>query len=143
MERYTQQELVRFNNRWIKEGQCHLWQGFLDKDGYGTFFFRHKGRRAHRVSYYIHVGDITKGLVIDHVCGKRNCVNPSHLRMITTKENHIDSRNAGAINARKTHCIKGHPFDKKYGKQRYCSICQAEKTKRLRAKWNGKDIILC
>lgn len=82
-------------------------------------------------------------MVVDHICGNRNCVKPDHLRLLTPKENALDGRGLGAINARKTHCKNGHPFDRKYGKQRYCSICQAAKTKRLRKKWAEEDDIAC
>lgn len=144
MERYTEGELNRFDSKWQKWNDCHLWQGPLDKDGYGSFFFKRKPRRAHRVSYYLHLGDIPAGMVIDHSCGRRNCVNPSHLRVLTVRENALEnSRGIGAVNAKKTHCKFGHLLDRKYGKQRYCSICQAEKTKRLRKKWYAEDVVKC
>lgn len=136
MEYITKQELERFNKCIKKVGKCLFWQKHLDKDGYGIFYFRKKNRRAHRVAYYITFGDIPKGMVIDHICRHRNCVEISHLRLITAKQNTLENSNSvGAINAMKTHCKFGHPFDRKYGKQRYCSICQTNKTKRLRKKW--------
>lgn len=142
--RYTREELTRFNSKWDRDNGCKLWNGALDKDGYGTFFFRRKNRRAHRVAYYIVNGDIPKGMVIDHKCKNRHCVKASHLRVVTIKENSlINSEGVGAKNAQKTHCKNGHPFDRKYGKQRYCSICQANKTKRLRKKWAMEDTVQC
>lgn len=136
METFTKEERDRFNNFTIKGGDCILWTGFLDKDGYGMFYFRQKNRRAHRVAYYSKHGDIPKGLVIDHICKNRNCVNPEHLKAVTVHENALENSNSvAALNKAKTVCKFGHPFDKKYGKQRYCSICQSEKTKRLRKKW--------
>lgn len=132
----TREEWDRFNNCTKRSGECYLWKRKLDKDGYGTFYFRKKNRRAHRVAYFIANGSIGDGMVIDHICKNRNCVAISHLREITTRQNSLEnSRSLGAINAMKTHCKFGHPFDRKYGKQRYCSKCQSEKTKRLRKKW--------
>jgi hypothetical protein len=142
MERVSEKEIVRFNTKWVEGNRCYLWQGYLDRDGYGSFYFRKKLRRAHRVSYFMFVGDIPKGMVVDHICNNRNCVNPSHLRLLTPKENALDSRSIPAQNARKTHCPKGHPYDKFYG-QRYCSICEAEKHKRLHLKWNAQDTVPC
>ncbi len=142
MNQITEKELTRFNARWKLEGNCHIWQGYLDKDGYGSFYFRKKLRRAHRVAYFMVVGDIPKGMVVDHICNNRPCVNPSHLRLLTPKANSLDSRSIPAQNARKTHCPKGHPYDRFYG-QRYCSICEAAKTKRLRAKWRAMDTTAC
>lgn len=131
-----QGELDRFNSCWDKVGDCNLWNGALDKDGYGSFYFRKKGRRAHRVSYYFSKGDIPDGMVVDHICKNRSCVNADHLRVITPTQNSLENSNSvGAVNAKKTHCPYGHPLDRKYGRQRYCSICQAEKSKRLRKKW--------
>lgn len=136
MERYTQQELERFNGKTKQDGRCKLWLGPLDKDGYGTFFFRKRGRRAHRVAYFFGVGNIPDGLVIDHLCKNRHCVEVAHLRAITRRENSLDNTNSiAAMNARKTHCQHGHPFDRKYGGQRYCSTCDKAKAKRLRKKW--------
>lgn len=143
MERLTESEEKRFNSKWKIEGACHLWQSPLDKDGYGSFYFRKKNRRAHRVSYYYNIGDIPQGMVVDHICGNRHCVRPDHLRLLTPKENALDGRGHGAINAKKTHCKRGHPFDRQYGKQRYCSICQAAKTRRLRKKWATEDMVKC
>jgi hypothetical protein len=136
MKNFTQEERNRFNNFTTKNGDCILWTGYLDKDGYGQFYFKQKNRRAHRVAYYFIHGDIQKGMVIDHTCKNRNCVNPEHLRVVSNYENTItNSLSVGAINKAKVTCKNGHLFDRKYGKQRYCSICQSEKTKRLRKKW--------
>ena len=130
-------EFSRFLSKTEKAGDCLLWvKGTLDKDGYGTFFFRKKGRRAHRVSYWHRYGDIPKGMVINHTCRNRSCVNHEHLRLATPKENALRESNSLAfINSQKTHCKNGHLFDRFYGKQRYCSVCQAIKTKKLRQKW--------
>lgn len=143
MERYTNSEKERFDSKWIEKNGCFLWQGPLDKDGYGTFYFRRKNRRAHRVAYYYTIGDIPQGMMVDHICGNRHCVKPDHLRLLTPKENALDGRGLGAINAKKTHCKQGHPFDRKYGKQRYCSICQAAKSRRLQKKWRKEDTVAC
>lgn len=136
MEHIEQKELERFRSFFEVVGDCYLWKGWLDRDGYGSFFFRRKSRRAHRVAYFMKNGPIPDKMVVDHLCKNRNCVNPEHLRIVTAKENSLENSNSvGAINAAKTHCKNGHPFDRKYGKQRYCSICQAVKTKRLRKIW--------
>lgn len=134
----------RFNESYKIVGKCWEWQKYLDRDGYGTFYFMKKGRRAHRVSWYLKNGDIPKSMVIDHICKNRKCVNPDHLRCITVKQNNIEnSMSVGAINANKTTCKMGHKFDRFYG-QRYCSICQAEKTKRLRKKWREEaNKVMC
>ena len=139
MEKITESELVRFNSKWRQVGDCKIWQGYLDKDGYGFFYFRQKLRKAHRVSYYITNGAIKDNLVVDHKCKKRNCVEINHLRLVTKSQNTLEnSRSIGAINKAKIFCKNGHKFDKIYGtakKQRYCSKCENEKSKRLQRKW--------
>lgn len=42
---------------------------------------------AHRVSYEMANGPIADGLVIDHRCHNTLCVNPDHLRAVTSKQN--------------------------------------------------------
>lgn len=134
----TSAELARFQSRTRSEGECVLWTGQTDRDGYGVFYLRRKNRRTHRVAYFHSFGDIPKGCVVHHTCQTRNCVNPAHLRLATVRDNALrESNSVSSLNARKTHCPKGHPFDRKYGGQRYCSVCEAAKTKRLRAKWKA------
>lgn len=66
---------------------CWFWTGFL-RGGYGRMKDE-TGRltEAHRVSYECFVGKIPEGLVLDHLCRNRDCVNPEHLEPVTTKEN--------------------------------------------------------
>jgi hypothetical protein len=139
------EELDRFNSKWTEAGDCHLWTGPLDKDGYGTFYFKKKNRRAHRVAYYLLNGAIPDGMVIDHICKNRHCVAPSHLRCVTVRENILtNSRSVSAQNAMKTHCKRGHLFDRVYSKQRYCSVCEKLKSERLRKKWKAAaDSVRC
>jgi hypothetical protein len=142
MNKLTPTELQRFNSKWVKKGQCWLWTGPLDRDGYGTFFFRRLPRRAHRVAWFMVNGDLKEGMYINHTCRNRHCVNPQHLNLVTASENAMrDSASIPYLNSQKTHCPKGHDYDRKYGKQRYCSICEAAKRKRLRAKWAKEDTL--
>lgn len=133
-------EKEKFFTKTYKENDCLIWNGRKDKDGYGICFFRKKPRRAHRVAWFFLNGDIEEGLVVNHVCRRKDCVNPQHLQAMTRTENNMrDSTSIGYLNSQKKFCKNGHIFDKKYGKRRYCSICEREKTKRLRKKWNEQD----
>ena len=42
---------------------------------------------AHRVAYTMFKGKIPEGMVVDHLCGKKSCVNPLHLEAVTTEVN--------------------------------------------------------
>jgi hypothetical protein len=146
MGNLTESEKARFMSRVRRDVDCLVWTGRLDKDGYGFFYLRRKTRRAHRVAWYDMHGEIPDGMVINHVCRNRACVNAQHLQVVTIRENTLkDSTTVSAINARKTHCKRGHPFDRVYpksggpGSQRYCSICEAAKSRRLQAKWRAED----
>lgn len=94
----------------ITDSNCWEWQGAIDKDGYG-FYTLNKLMSAHRASYIMFVGKISKGKQIDHLCRNRSCVNPDHLEQVSPRENTLRSPIApAAINSRKTHCYKGHEF---------------------------------
>ena len=149
MGNLTPDESKRFKSKYSVDALgCWVWNGPLDKDGYGAFYLRRKNRRAHRVGWFDAFGPVGEGLVINHKCRNRACVNWQHLECVTTGENALkDSTAIGAINARKTHCPRGHTYDGSYinrttGKaQRVCKTCEREKSRRLRAKWNREDTL--
>lgn len=125
LERFTRQTTVAPSG-------CHEWTGRIDRYGYGQF--RPGGRHtskvgAHRWAYEEFVGAIPAGLQVDHLCRNRKCVNPEHLEAVTPRENVLRSLNPPALNARKTHCAKGHPFSAEntstYGNRRVCKACKA------------------
>ena len=134
-------EIARFNSKWARVGDCHIWQGTQDRDGYGYLTFRRASRRAHRVALFIAGREIPHGHVVSHTCRNRACVNPQHLSVLSVRENALRDGMLGYVNTKKTHCRNGHPYDRVYSGQRYCSTCEAEKSKRLRAKWKAEGII--
>lgn len=93
---------------------CFEWRGHVRGTGalqYGGFEVDHKRFSAHRWIYEQLIGPIPEGLELDHLCGNSICVNPAHLEPVTRLENVRRSSSPAGINARKTHCHRGHPFD--------------------------------
>lgn len=109
----VQEKAVKdFWARTDKQGadDCWEWTGARYLKGYGYFLIQGKQQRAHRFSYELHAGPIPGGLVIDHLCRNKRCVNPAHLEVVTNKENVLRGTSFAAQNSQKTHCPKGHPY---------------------------------
>jgi hypothetical protein len=88
---------------------CWLWMGALQDNGYGSSCLNGRQQNAHRVVYRVLRGEIPGGLVLDHKCRTRCCVNPDHLEPVTARMNSQRGL-GGARNAAKTHCPKGHEY---------------------------------
>ena len=108
---------------------CWDWMAAKSSTGYGLFSVNAKLIRAHRFSYESQRGPIPEGLTLDHLCRNRGCVNPNHLEAVTSAENILRGVGFSALNAKKTHCPKGHPLsgenllNSPSIKGRQCRIC--------------------
>jgi hypothetical protein len=80
----------RFEKYIIKDGDCWLWSGCKDKDGYGVFYYNGGARRAHRIAFELYKKELTPGLVMCHGCKNKNCVAPEHLEEGTLEKNMQD-----------------------------------------------------
>lgn len=73
---------------------CWEWQRLKNADGYGQFMKGRKVTLAHRHFYERHAAPIPKGMVIDHLCRNRGCVNPEHMEVVTRAINNQRGANA-------------------------------------------------
>lgn len=89
---------------------CWEWTGWLTPKGYGQITRTKKTMLVHRYVYELAIGDIPKGLQLDHLCRNRKCCNPAHLEPVTPKENCMRGEGIPAINAAKTSCPHGHEY---------------------------------
>ena len=110
----TTPPIERFERKFIIAPSGHwIWTASTLPNGYGQMDKKY----AHRLSYEFYVGPIPEGLVIDHLCRVRNCVNPRHLQPVTQQIN-MDRGSARqaviASNVKRgkarTHCLHGHEF---------------------------------
>lgn len=147
--------MITISKFWLRvdtTGECWLWTGTIDPDGYGVARWRIHGgplgrTAAHRASYELLVGPISVGMEIDHLCKTRACVRPDHLEAVTRLENWRRSDAVSRINADKTHCDHGHPFDeantrlavgtsrgRRRGLRRICRACDRRRQAQYQAR---------
>lgn len=114
----------------VDAGGCWIWSGDQTTTGYGRLHAHGRVHRAHRFAYEVFVGPVPGGLPLDHLCRKRACCNPEHLEPVTQ---HVNLRRSPdtitSINAAKTECVHGHPFDEANtyitpGGSRRCRACR-------------------
>ena len=113
----------------MKPSKCIVWTGNINHKGYGWIVKNSRMKTcvmAHRAMYEGTYGKIQKGLVIDHLCRNRACINPKHLKAVTVRENVLEKRSQAiaAINSRKKCCPRGHKYSYVHNNKRYCKICQ-------------------
>lgn len=68
---------------------CWLWTAATNQYGYAMFWCSGRVRSASRILMEIVTGEPLGKLEVDHqhTCPK-NCVNPMHLRLVTSQQNH-------------------------------------------------------
>lgn len=117
---------------------CINWK-FSTKKGYGQWTKLVNGKRpqAHRHLYEQKNGQIPKGMVLDHLCENKACVNTDHLEVVTPQENiRRCERSPSVINAAKTHCPRGHEYTESniylYKNLRHCRSCRKFNNKKER-----------
>lgn len=110
---------------------CTIWSGFINWDGYGLIhvalnkkeqeiMFKEHGINAkqitlsaHRFSFMLYNGVIASGGSASHICNNRACVEQTHLKMGSHKDNIIEKVKARRHN-RKNIGSNGKRFDPEF-----------------------------
>jgi hypothetical protein len=123
-----------------REDHCWIWLGAIDnRDGYGRFYDGINSGTAYGFAYRYAKGAVPDGLVIDHICANRLCVNPDHLRCVTNTENVLSGNGPSAQHARATVCGQGHEMTEantyvRPDGNRACRACQQRRSRESKAR---------
>lgn len=136
-ERLTADQIRFLDNRVENFQGCWIWMLSVNHRGYGLFSVGNVYYAAHRWGYEQFVGPIPDGLQLDHLCCRRDCVNPVHLEPVTPKENRQ--------RAMRPYCKRGHRWTDETTYitpvgQRACIPCMRASTQRWRAARASRNV---
>ena len=130
-------------------GECWPWIGCVTNRGYGLISIGGHPVAPHRLAFEIFCELIPAGLQIDHMCHNgsgcpggsaclhRRCCNPEHLEAVPGPVNTARGQSPSALNARKTHCGKGHEFTPE---NTYISGKGGRECRTCRRAWQGRPV---
>lgn len=87
-ETYLSAMRERLTNYHVNERGCHIWGGYIDRNGYGRVYDPARGRLhwVHIVAHEIYKGPVPTGHEIDHTCVTPPCMRPECLDAVTKAE---------------------------------------------------------
>lgn len=138
MDNVTKQ---RFDKLWALDPVtgCHTWKSPAASRYYVRFHYQ--GRRAlgHRLIWESVYGPIPEGLVVDHLCRNRACVNVGHMEVVTQAVNKSRGTSPPAVNSRKENCPRcGSDYQTENNGSRRCPKCKQRGRKDIKRKGVGR-----
>lgn len=94
-------DLTKILKRCKPSGECLLWTGALNSDGYGNINVQGKYLKVHRLVYTLVYGETTQSVL--HRCDTPSCVNPYHLFEGTQDDNMKDAQQKGRLRIGESH----------------------------------------
>jgi hypothetical protein len=90
LDGYDKYALERLMEKVVKGEECWIFTGYIDYWGYGRIGYKGKVVPAHRLAYHLMTEPvITKEkdneFPVHHKCPNKACVNPQHLKRLTSK----------------------------------------------------------
>lgn len=130
------EKVVISDTAFFEDTPCWEWDAHRDRDGYGRFHADGRDWLAHKWLYEQSNGPVPDGLELDHLCRNRACCNSAHLEAVTRYENIMRGVCFTAVQARQTHCNKGHEFSREntyfHNGARHCRACSRESARRYK-----------
>lgn len=149
-EQFVRRTLARYT---VADDGCWHYAGSTTRDGYAQANYRLDGQQfsvyPHVLAYMVSNGPLIQGMQIDHGCHDpeqciepclhRRCLNPAHLVQMPERQNGRRSGSPAGLNARRTHCPRGHEYDvTEAAGNRRCSTCRATDKARQNARHGAK-----
>jgi hypothetical protein len=111
--RLTVARLAEIVSETQRYGECWLYTR-VHHSGYSYVRVGHTRPGVHRVVHAVCTGIYEQnGRVVDHLCKRKNCINPKHLELVEQTVNIARGTaldRAAEFNRRKTHCPVGHEY---------------------------------
>lgn len=130
----SERQLRTFNSYIEVVDGCWLWRGGKTRpDWRGYAIYRIAGGKTfllHRRLWQDHRGPLRNDQQLDHLCRNRACINLDHLEVVSPRTNNVvRGEGHAALNAKKTSCPQGHPYDDKNTRidrqgRRHCRECE-------------------